>query len=334
MSTAATDDGYASRKRPLSRPSASSSRWNTSHLLIEAFALATVIFVSAALYDGDPGARPDVRLLWIPIFLMSAQYGALGGVFATAIATAMLYAFYLPARAIHQDFYAYMAIVASQPLQWLTYAVFVGGLRSLQIFRSAEVQEEFEETVVTAREIGDGLERALAEIERLERRLFTNTATAGEILRAVSNLNFDGKHQLLTSFADFVSCATGASDFAIYLNSSDETAPLYRVVNEFLRGQSEAPVLGLALRDLLSREAPAISCLDPEMSGLLPAGAICAVPLDSEVGGKTAYVLLIERLDSQQDVALAIERAEALGRSLGRMLRLVTSSHPTPGTAS
>ena len=64
---------------------------------------------------------------WIPVLLMSGQYGIMGGLFATLAASAALFVSGLPPQSAAQDFYAYAGVVAAQPCGWFATALITGG---------------------------------------------------------------------------------------------------------------------------------------------------------------------------------------------------------------
>jgi hypothetical protein len=111
----------------------------------ESLGLCLVIWYFRTLIPGsDIGAGSLPNPFWIPVLLMSGQYGIMGGLFATVAASAMLLISGLPVRGATQDFYAYAGIVAAAPCAWLATALILGGLRTLHIHHQTDLQEQLD----------------------------------------------------------------------------------------------------------------------------------------------------------------------------------------------
>ena len=106
--------------------------------------LVVILVIRAVLPGGSLGSMPHP--FWIPVLLMSSQYGIMGGLFATLAATALFFVSGLPVQSATQDFYAYAGIVAAQPCAWFGTALILGGLRSLHIHHQTELQERLDQT--------------------------------------------------------------------------------------------------------------------------------------------------------------------------------------------
>ncbi|HET7880246.1 MAG TPA: hypothetical protein VFL55_05120, partial [Acetobacteraceae bacterium] len=85
----------------------------------ESIGLVLIIVLIRTQMPGDlVDGRALPHPLWIPVLLMSGQYGIMGGLFATLMATAAFFLGGLPLQTADQDFYAYAAVVATQPCAW------------------------------------------------------------------------------------------------------------------------------------------------------------------------------------------------------------------------
>jgi hypothetical protein len=179
--------------------------------------VALIRLAQAWLPDGPVGPSGMPHPFWIPVLLMSGQYGIMGGLFATLAATAVFFIGGLPAQSATQDFYDYAAIVAAQPCAWFGTALVLGGLRTLHMHHQADLQERLEQTALMAEDIADGLERAVGEIERLEHRIATDHGTLAALLHSLAKLDLGDRRSLLSGIADVIRFGVGATSFAIYL---------------------------------------------------------------------------------------------------------------------
>lgn len=313
--------GKAVRGRPRPMASVSGLLTGAASLFIETASLIAFVVVAVHLYRGDGGfAALDPNPLWIPVIFLSAQYGALGGTFAALGATAALYGVDMPHRAPSQDFYSYAGALVVQPIQWLTYAIVIGGLRSLHILRAKALQSDLEDANQAAIELADGLERALAEIERLERRIAGEAGTLSATLLSLTELDFRDAGSVVSSFAPIVSNTLNAALFTVYLGASRRPAGCFRFDEEGGASVSKAPKLDASLWKALEEGRDFVGPLDPDRKALLPAGSLCATPIKSAAGGPLLGVLLIEKLRPHREPGEAPKLARLLGLALGAAL--------------
>jgi hypothetical protein len=262
---------------------------------------------------------------WIPVVLMAVQYGVAGGIFATVAATAVLYAVAPPLQTASQDFYTYAGSLLAQPAGWLAATLVVGGLRNLHMAHAAELQASLDEARASAETLNAGLERAVAEIDRLESRIAGETVSRDGVMQALADLDARDTQTLVASFADVVREGVGASSLTLYLHSPDGATPIVRIADGDVGGLSAAPTLPASLLEALGAERGVVVLPEPAAIKLLPAGAICAVPIISDPGVALLGVILIERLQPGQDIRRVAMRADLLGRALGKMLRAMFS---------
>jgi len=196
--------------------------------VLESLGLILVISLAGPLIPGSlaPVAMPP-RGLWIPVVLMSCQYGIMGGLFATLAATAAVFLNGLPPQSAAQDFYAYAGMVAAQPCAWFGAALLLGGLRTLHIHHYAELRDQLEHTALMAEDFADGLTRAAGEIERLEHRIATDTGSLAGFLHGFAKIDLRDRESLLASVADVIRYGVGASSFRIYLQSRHVLVPCF-----------------------------------------------------------------------------------------------------------
>ena len=139
--------------------------------------LIVIVLLRNATGETSVGAGGMPHPLWIPVLLMSAQYGIMGGLFAVIAAGGAFLATDLTARSATQDFYDYVAVAAAQPCAWFAAALVLGGLRTLHIHNEAALKEQLGETKAAADDLAGRFEDAVGEIARLEYRIATDTAT-------------------------------------------------------------------------------------------------------------------------------------------------------------
>jgi hypothetical protein len=184
-----------------------------------------IIGLQALVFNGSASNGGMPHPYWIPVLLMSSQYGVLGGLFAAVTATTAYFIVDAPSPSAALDFYVYAGAVAGQPAAWLGTALILGGLRSLHIRHSRDIEEQLEEFRSLADGLSDGLESALAEIRNLEKRIAVDANTVAAVSRSLARLDATHRRAAAASFADLVRHSVGASSFGIYLKGQSGFEP-------------------------------------------------------------------------------------------------------------
>jgi hypothetical protein len=260
---------------------------------------------------------------WIPTLLMATQYGMMGGLFAAIAATAALFLGGLPEQSVTQDFYAYAAAVAAQPCAWFAAALVIGGLRTLHMHRAAEVEERLRQTTAMAEELGDGLEHAAQEVDRLEQRIAADGSTLWALLHSLGKLDGRDPRSLLQGFVDVIRYGAGASSFVIYVNEASGLRPCLNVVDGII-GSAEAPEAVAAGPGSGWDETSAQGLAANDEHGSLP------MPFWTPVhaaDGSLMAAILCTRLQPQRAAASARQCL----RDIGRLMAVVLDRYPESG---
>jgi hypothetical protein len=268
--------------------------------------LVVILVIRAVLPAGSLGSMPHP--FWIPVLLMSSQYGIMGGLFATLAATASFFVSGLPVQSATQDFYAYAGIVAAQPCAWFGTALILGGLRSLHIHHQTELQERLDQTGLAAEDLADGLERAISEIERLEQRIAGDSSTLASFLHSLAKIELSDRASLLASIADTIRYGVGATSFAIYLKGANGLEPCLGVEDgSRVKPAAIAPLAPPLLQQIrcgggATGAAPAMMGSDC-LARTPPWALIRGAGVTDSVG-----IVVCHRLQPSQDPAVAVRR--------------------------
>ena len=222
------EGGRAGLDRPLAEM-LSMADWRS--FLPETVGLLALMSLALTFYPAAFAAPSMPHPYWVPILLMSCQYGVMAGLFATLAATAAFFLGGLPDRSAGQEFYAYAAVVAGQPSAWFGTALILGALRSLHIHHQNQLREELQQTRHSAEDLADGLERAVGEVARLERRIATDSNTLASFIHGLSRLDLGDRTSLADGLADLLRHGLGATTFAVYLRNGGLLEPLLAVEN-------------------------------------------------------------------------------------------------------
>jgi hypothetical protein len=258
---------------------------------------------------------------WIPVVLITAQYGSRGGLLVTLTATAASYGLHGPSRLASQDFYDYAAALVGQPCSWLVYSLALGGLQDLHKSKEIATEDELAATREGAEAIGDGLERALVEIQKLEMRIAGDRATLDAFMGALANVDVRGENELLESFVDMVRAATGADHVMLLLCEGEGFRLAARVHDE------HCPLLVLPappatlIEDVVAtRQAVLWDC---PTAALAAAKRVYVAPICRDAAQALRGLLVISRgsPDGKRD---AVRRLEQMGRLLDIFLDLMS----------
>jgi hypothetical protein len=291
----------------------------------ESAALLAVIWAARAYVLGDAAAPETApHPFWMAVMLMSAQYGVMGGLFATVLATGSFFITGLPAQSASQDFYAYAAVLAAQPCAWFGIALLLGGLRTLHIHHQTELEEQLEEARLMAEHLGEGLERALEEVARLEKRIAIDTGTLASFDEAVRRLTLRDRSTLVTSITELIRHAVRATSFSIYLEGARGLEPAGGIENGAPLAAAAIGALPPSMLDEMRGSAASHGrpAAGSAHARYLPFWSPIRVVDSAELLG----VVVCTRLQRSQDPAVAARRLDGLCH----MLALLLSARPEP----
>jgi hypothetical protein len=282
--------------------------------------LALILLAQTWLMDGGVGASGMPHPFWIPVLLMSGQYGIMGGLFATLAATAAFFIGELPTHSATQDFYDYAGIVAVQPCAWFGTALVLGGLRTLHIHHHVDLQERFEQTGLIAEDMADGLERAVSEVEHLEQRIATDTNTLAALLHSLARLDVSDRRSVVGSIVDVIRFGVGATSFAVYLAGPRGLEPCVGIEDGISVNPAAIPPLPINLhRDTTRGVIPPIA--DDHDVTRMPIWARIR-STDVEAAG----VVVCTRLNPSHDPATAHRRLNEICHVLAALLAVCPTS--------
>jgi hypothetical protein len=306
---------YSSRERSLTEMM-SLSDWY--RFIPEALGLLLLIALARMLL---PVGITDVSTLphpyWIPVLLMSAQYGIMGGLFATLASTSAFFINGLPPQTAAQDFYAYAGVVAAQPCAWFGTALVLGGLRTLHMHQQTGQRDRLDKTTLVAEDLADGLERAREEIDRLEQRIATDHSTLASFLHSLANIDLSDRQSLLGSISDAICFGVGATSFVVFLQGAHGLEPCFAVEDGLRLNPTAMPRPQLSLlRQIHDAAADTVCNADTLQIGRLPIWGRIRQAQTGEAMG----VVVCSRLLPSQEPASAARRLDEVCRVLAVLL--------------
>lgn len=290
---------------------------NWRNCLLEVVALlAAISFVQQWLFSIDsPRGLPHPY--WIPVLLASCQYGLSGGLMATCAASVALW-FGLSPPSATQDFYAYAGMVALQPATWLASALILGGLRTLHIYQYGEIANELASCRRRAADVGDGFERALAEINALEERIAVETTSVAALSRGLSRLDLGDRRTAASSFGELFRVGADISTFTLYLKERELYRPVYAVEDNIARATaSMQPRAASAIEAMLKASVCIGTTYD--VADTASANPYCVVRVPSATDASEPVAVVVCALGRPPDDEFR-RRAVELGGALAAIL--------------
>ncbi len=189
---------------------------------IELLALIAIILsIDVLLFDGNRFRDIAPHPFWIPLLLLTVQYGTGAGLIAATIMTFALYIGDLPPQGIDQDFYAYFFELFGTSILWLVCAVLIGGIRDRQVTERAELRVELRQSKREAAKIAESYEKLKNAKAVLEQRLAGQLKTTATLYKGAREIERNTEEEVLDGFDDLFSAIMDAEVYSIFLLDTD-----------------------------------------------------------------------------------------------------------------
>lgn len=281
-------------------------------ILLGAIHLCDFLFPEFDLLNREPSPY------WVPILLLSLQYGTVAGLMAAGAATLAYAMGGLPEQNIDEHHFSYLLRVWSLPILWISIALVLGQFRLRQIELKQQLktalEERTQEAHVLAGYVGD-LERRCRD---LERELTSRGGQGGggmlDALAALADPATDVPH-----FVDRVARSVlGAGQLSVYVVQAN-TLELVST-----GGRGPAPQRRFASDHSLYRtivsERQSVSVLEPTGERALGRDGLAAVPILHDDGGRVLGMLKVEQADGEALTGNLVTRLAVIASLLAPML--------------
>lgn len=208
----------ASSQSRVESPRRRRSGWGARLRLGAEFVLLFALAL-AAKYWGMPdvaGVLPDP--LWLPVIVLSLQYGLGAGIVAALIAGALRFSNGLPPASMTEDLYGYVGRIGAEPIAWTCAALLIGHIRTRQLAQHAELQDELAVQQQHCATLVDRCEDLRKRADMLERHIAANgQSSSTDIAEAIAGLHGATWENFTERLSRFVNMLAGSSEFALYL---------------------------------------------------------------------------------------------------------------------
>lgn len=301
--------------------------------LIETAVLFIAIYGLDALMPGLGLLDLSPHPFWIPVLLVSLQYGTVSGFIAAAVAIALTLFAGLPEQDIGENLFAYFLRVWGQPILWIGVALLVGQFRMRQLAAKHELR--LTNAALTrqrddlARHSGDLRER----IQALEQELATRYSVAPHATAAIlaktiaaGGLGVEGERQSV--FHAAASALFPGAVLAAYCmrnGALSECAVAGRPADRGPRIRIEADE---PLYRAVIEQGRVLSVLDAGHETILKDAGLAAAPIPGEAAGTAFGMIVIEKADPLALSEEGIAALDLLAQSLSPRLPLERRQRP------
>jgi hypothetical protein len=237
---------------------------------------------------------------WLPVLLLSLQYGTVAGLLAAAVATAAYVFNGFADQAIDENYFAYLLRIWALPILWIGVALVLGQFRLRQIAEKLQIRQDLAKRTSEAERLADYAKDLEARCQRLERELTTKSAgSVKPVLDALSAIVTGpaGIDAALDAVTNSIWPGAQVSVFAVSPASCH------------LAGRSGWPAtaswaseIGAAhpLYRAIAGERRTVSILNRGDEAVLSGHGMAAEPILSPDGGRVVGMLKIETMDLAQ----------------------------------
>lgn len=314
-----------------------------SALLELAVIVLAIVAIDWLLPDpglSDAGPSP----YWLPVLLMSLQYGTVSGLLAAGVSIAMTMLPGVPEQGVGENHFAYLLRIWAQPILWIAVAVVLGQFRIRQITVKRELALRVEELSSQRLALADHATNLRRRCDALERRIAGRDGPAAiDLMAAVAGLARP-EHDLVEALERVVTlvmprarlsvfllegpwlrriAAAGAPEGGGGIGELTAAHPLFRAIVDRREGvtvldRNQEPELsgqGLAAVPIRAADGEAVSgmlMLDHAGANYLQPGTIAALEGISFALAQRFCALGVARADRHEHAAPPVEETASL----------------------
>ncbi|MBS0243574.1 MAG: hypothetical protein JSS20_15465 [Proteobacteria bacterium] len=274
------------------------------------------------------------HFFWLPVLLLTLQYGTPSGLLAAAAAIVLSNVLGWPEQEIGENHFAYLLRIWLQPMLWIGTAVVLGQLRLRQIEARDALSRDVATLSMQRHAIAEHARNLRARCDRLERAITTAASPrAVSILAALGEAASPDPHLAKTGFERALALAFGEASAAHYELASDGSLELVSRIPgsgetgaEKITGESE-------LAYALIHEGRRLCAMLPGDEQALGGAAVAAVPVfDRDLRPRGA--LLLETASAGSIDAETAERLAAFAALLPASRAPMAMAPPAPANSA
>ncbi len=235
--------------------------------------------------------------LWLPVLLLSLQYGTVAGLLAAAAATAVYVFNGVAEQVVGENFFAYLLRIWALPILWIGVALVLGQFRLRQIAEKQVIRQKLAQRTEEAQRLAAYAKDLEERCHRLERQMTTRstepvkpvldtlsafagpTVDLATALDMVTSRLWPGMQAsvfVISSRGCEIAARSGWPETAVWATEIAPTHPLYRAIFNDRRS---------------------VSILNPGDEAVLAAQGVAAHPIFTADGNRAVGMFKIEMVD-------------------------------------
>ncbi len=299
--------------------------------------LSMMLLIAAATPIGAHLGSISPNPLWIPVLLLSSQYGTKAGVAAAVASMVVHWLAGAPPQAGGEDIYEYLYRIWREPMLWPVAAVVLGGFRDRQAQKTEALRSRLVEADAQLRSIGELAEELRAHCEALERQIACAADRSIEAgLAALDEVCKASPETLKLALVGAMEMLVGPASYLV-LTLRDGRLAVDGEISSAL-GDSRKPPRIERLPEVLEMELlrgqRLLSIRKSEAVGKLAGVGLIAAPILTPTGDRLIGALLIQSMDPMR-LTEATEHSlcvlcRELSQALSRERVLCSFGRPRP----
>jgi polysaccharide biosynthesis protein PelD len=299
--------------------------------LVELTIFAAIVFAEYAWAPFPDLTKLNPHPYWLPVLLISLQYGTLSGLLAASIAIIGTVLIGLPEQDIGEAYFNYLIRAWAQPVLWLVVALLLGAFRMRQIEQRDDLLNQVDDLEHQGRLLDEHAGDLQSRCDRLERELVTKARPDPErLLDALARCAGDACST--TDLGAALSAALPDTEASVYVRAGNGLQLVYAhgwpEAAKWPRAISGLDALALTVIGA-NRAASVLSAGDEKV---LSGHGIFAQPIVDETG--PIGMLKIERMPPSAIGPDTVARLAVLAAHLPRAITVLAagvSNGQTPG---
>jgi hypothetical protein len=258
---------------------------------------------------------------WLPVLLLSLQYGSVSGLLAAGVAIALSALLGWPEQEVGENHFNYLLRIWAQPVLWLVAALVLGQFRMRQIEEKQELRRHLGELSSQRTAIADYAGNLRERCEALERQLAVRIEPEARALllalAALRNREADGRQAALRRALEL---SFGACQASLAVKEADGLRVVVRHGWQAGAPWSERIGAGHALHQAIAVEGRPVTVMVPGEEIDLGGEGLAAVPIYSSLGDRVLGMLKLESAPSEEIEASTLDRLAVIAAPLSSAL--------------
>lgn len=289
---------------------------------------AGLIFVILLIVEWIiPGPASLARIaphpFWIPVILISVQYGSASGILVAAFAACLSWVVGWPAQSGTEDYFAYSLRTWREPVLWMIGALVVGGLRSREIKDRRSIHDRLVLAETQRDTIGSYAIDLQEELTRCERKVATAEVSSVEAaVEALSTLRGGPSAEPLPLLRSGIERWMGSAAWTFYRVEGDDVAASLGSRDEATPGRLTVETVFKvgSVHAIAHRQMAVLSVFDASQAELLDGLGVYACSVPRAWRGGSHGLLVIETLPLHRLRDATAEAVALIAGALGERL--------------